>query len=49
MYNDPIIRPDPTKISKGKRIKIRISIIMDEMKGHINGLPTRGQDRLSRI
>jgi hypothetical protein len=41
MYNDPVIRPDPTKINKGKRRKIRIPMVMDEMKDRINRLPTQ--------
>jgi hypothetical protein len=48
MYNSPIIRPDPTKINKGRRRKIRIPMVMDEMKGYINRLPTRGRARSNR-
>jgi predicted membrane GTPase involved in stress response len=38
MYNGPVIRPDPAKINKGRRKKIRIPMVMDEMKDHINEL-----------
>jgi hypothetical protein len=48
IYNGPIIRPDPTKINKGRRRKIRIPMVTDEMEGLINRLPTRGQARSSR-
>jgi hypothetical protein len=48
MYNGPIIRPDPTKINKGRRKKIRISMVMDKIEGRINMLPTRGWARSSR-
>jgi hypothetical protein len=48
MYNGPIIRPYPTKINKGRRRKIRIPIVMDEMEGCINKLPTRGRTRSNR-
>jgi hypothetical protein len=42
MYNGPIIRLDLAKINKGSRRKIRISMVIDEMDGRINRLPTRG-------
>jgi hypothetical protein len=42
MYNGPVIRPDPAKNNKGRRMKIHIPMIMDEMKDRINKLPTRG-------
>jgi hypothetical protein len=48
MYNGPIIRLDPAKINKRRRIKIHIPMIMDEMEGRINILPTRGRARSSR-
>jgi hypothetical protein len=48
MYNGPIIRPDPAKINKGRRRKIRIPMVMDKIKGRINKLPTRGRTRSSR-
>jgi hypothetical protein len=48
MYNGPIIRPDPAKINKEMRRKIHILIVMDEMKGRINRLPTRGRVLFSR-
>jgi hypothetical protein len=48
MYNDPIIKPDPTKINKERRRKIRISMVMDEMEGRINILPTRDRARSSK-
>jgi hypothetical protein len=48
MYNGSIIRPDPTKINKGRRRKIRIPMVMDEMEGRINMMPTRGRARSSR-
>jgi hypothetical protein len=48
MYNDPIIRPYPAKIYKERRRKIHISIVMDEMEGRINRLPTRDWARSSR-
>jgi hypothetical protein len=40
MYNDPIIMSDPAKINKGMRRKIHISMVMDEIEGRINRLPT---------
>jgi hypothetical protein len=49
MYNGPIIRPDLTKINKGKKMKIRIPMVMDEMKARINKPPTRGRTRSNRI
>jgi hypothetical protein len=48
MYNGPIIRSDPAKINKGRRRKIRIPMVMDEMEDRINMLPTRGRDRSNR-
>jgi hypothetical protein len=48
MYNGPIIRSDPAKINKGKRRKIRIPMVMDEMEDHITMLPTRGRARSNR-
>jgi hypothetical protein len=48
MYNGPIIRQEPTKINKWKKKKIHIPMVMDEMEGHINRLPTRGRARSSR-
>jgi hypothetical protein len=48
MYNGPIIRLDPAKINKENEKKIRIPMIMDEMEGRINRLPTRGRARSSR-
>jgi hypothetical protein len=48
MYNGPIIRPDPVKINKGMRKKIRILMVMDEMKGRINRLPTQNRAHSSR-
>jgi hypothetical protein len=48
MYNGPIIVADLAKINKGKRKKIRIPMIMDEMEGHINRLSTRCRVRSSR-
>jgi hypothetical protein len=45
MYNGPIIRPDPAKINKERRNKIRITMVIDEMEGRINRLPTRGRAR----
>jgi hypothetical protein len=48
MYSGPIIRLDPAKINKGRRKKIHISMIMDEMKGRINRLPTRDRARSSK-
>jgi hypothetical protein len=49
MYNGPVIRPDPVKINKGKRRKIRIPMIMDEKEDRINKLSTRGRARSTRI
>jgi hypothetical protein len=40
MYNGLVIRPDPAKINKGRRRKIRITMVMDEIKDRINRLPT---------
>jgi hypothetical protein len=48
MYNGLIIRLDPAKINKGWRRKICIPMIMDEMEGRINKLPTRGRARSSK-
>jgi hypothetical protein len=48
MYNGPVIRPDPAKINKGRRMKICISMVMDEMKDRINILPTRGRARSNK-
>jgi hypothetical protein len=48
MYNGPIIRPDPEKINKGRRMKICIPMVMDEMEDRINRLPTRGRARSRR-
>jgi hypothetical protein len=48
MYNDSIIMPDPAKINKGMRRKIRIPMIMGEIDGHINRMPTRGRARSSK-
>jgi hypothetical protein len=49
MYNDPIIMPDPTKINKWRRRNIHLLMVVDKMKGCINGLPTRVQARSSKI
>jgi hypothetical protein len=48
MYNGPIIRPDPAKINKGRRRKTCIPMVMGEMEGRINMLPTRGRARSNR-
>jgi hypothetical protein len=48
MYNSPIIMPDTAKIKKGMRKKICILMVMDEMEGRINMLPTRGRAHSSR-
>jgi hypothetical protein len=48
MYNGPIIRLDLAKINKERRRKIRIPIVMDEMEGHINKLPSRDRARSTR-
>jgi hypothetical protein len=48
MYNGPVIRLDPAKINKERRRKIRIPMIMDEMKDRINRPPTRGQARSNK-
>jgi hypothetical protein len=48
MYNGPIIRLDAAKINKWRRRKIRIPIVMDEIKVHIKKMPTRGRARSSR-
>jgi hypothetical protein len=48
MYNGPIIRPDPAKINKGRRRKIRIPMVMDEIEGRIDRMSTRGRARFSR-
>jgi hypothetical protein len=48
MYNGPVIRPDPAKINKERRRKIRIPMVMDEMEERINMLPTRGRARSNR-
>jgi hypothetical protein len=40
MYNGPIIRPNPAKINKGRRRKIHIPMVMDEIEGRINMLST---------
>jgi hypothetical protein len=48
MYNGPIIRPDLAKINKGRRRKIHILMVMDEMVDRINRLSTRGRARSNR-
>jgi hypothetical protein len=48
IYNGPVIRLDPAKINKEMRRKIRIPMVMDEMEGHINRLPTRGRTHSNR-
>jgi hypothetical protein len=48
MYKGPIIRSDPAKINKGMRRKIHIPMVMDEMEGRINRLPTRDRVHSSR-
>jgi hypothetical protein len=48
MYNGPVIRPDPAKINKERKRKIRIPMIMDEMEDHINRLSTRGRAHSNR-
>jgi hypothetical protein len=48
IYNGPVIRPDPAKINKGRRRMIRIPMVMDEMEGCINRLPTRGRAHSNR-
>jgi hypothetical protein len=48
MYNGPVIRPDPAKINKGRRKKIRIPMVMDEMEDRNNMLSTRGRARSNR-
>jgi hypothetical protein len=45
MYNGLTIMPDPTKINKRRRKKIRIPMVMDEIEGRINRLPTQGRAR----
>jgi hypothetical protein len=45
LYTGSIIRPDPKKINKGRRRKIRIPMVMDEMEGRISRLPSRGRGR----
>jgi hypothetical protein len=45
MYNGSIIMPDPAKINNGRRRKIRILMVMDEMEGRINKMQTRGRAR----
>jgi hypothetical protein len=51
MYNGSVIWSDPVKINRGKKKKIYISIIIDEMKGRTSRPPTQGQrwGRLSKI
>jgi hypothetical protein len=48
MYHGPIIRSDPVKNNKEMRRKIRIPMVMEEMEGRINMLPTQGRARSSR-
>jgi hypothetical protein len=48
MYNGSIIRSDLAKINKGRRKKIHIPMVMDEMEGRINMMATRGRARSSR-
>jgi hypothetical protein len=45
MYNGPIIRSDLAKINKGRGRKIHISMVMDEIEGRINRMPTRDRAR----
>jgi hypothetical protein len=49
MYNDSIIRLDPAKFNKEKRRNIHIPIIMDEMEGRINIMPTRSSRAWFRL
>jgi hypothetical protein len=50
IYNGPIIRLDPSKINKGKRRKIRISMVMDENGGSYqqtsNSMPSSFQQNI---
>jgi hypothetical protein len=48
MYNGSIIRSDPAKINKGRRRKMRVPIVMDEMESRINRMSTRGRARSNR-
>jgi hypothetical protein len=48
MYIGPVIRPDPAKINKERRMKIHIPMVMDEIEDRINMLPTRGRTRSNR-
>ena len=45
MWHGPVIRPDPKKINKGRRKKIRIPMMMDEMEGRISRLPDQSNRR----
>jgi hypothetical protein len=49
MYNGPIIMPDPAKINKGRRRRIYIPMVMDEIEGRINMMPIRGRARSNRV
>jgi hypothetical protein len=40
--------PDPAKTNNGRRKKIRIPMVMDEMEDRINMLLTRGRTRSNR-
>jgi hypothetical protein len=42
------IRSDPTKNNKDRRIKIRISMITDEIEGQISRLPSREREQSRR-
>lgn len=45
IYHGAILRPDPAKINKGRRRKIRIPMMMDEMEGRISRLASTRQSR----
>jgi hypothetical protein len=49
IYNGPVIRPNPAKNNKGRRRKIRIPMVMDEMESRINRLPTQGRANSNRV
>jgi hypothetical protein len=46
MYHSATIRQDPTKINKGRRRKIKITLVMDEIEHQISRLSSLGREQL---
>jgi hypothetical protein len=43
IFHDATIRPDPTKINKSRRRKIKFLMVMIEMESQISRLSSRGE------